>query len=241
MAPPPTNPRLDALDADAVALDAARRVASALSRLAMQVQPGTQVHISSMEDAQLRASQVYLSALDLVQYAQRGGADDEAEDLLLSVVSTLTASPLDANRAVAPVPEQLVSELDESDPLSLACVAAWARYRLSRGESLTAAQLAALASLSVSQIRRLSETDWLTPEGEVKPKVGARFSAQECRNFLAQRAVPPFGEPLKLSPEAFAKMAELIENPPEPTPEQKATWERVGKAHAEMLRRRGRS
>lgn len=191
MPPTPTTPRLATIDADAVALDAARRCLEAVERLSTQLQPGVTLHMRSPSADDLRASQVYLSTLDLCAWATRGdGALEEVQDLVQAVVSALSLRPLDVHRAETTA--ELVATLDEDDPVSLVCVAGWARYRLAEGAALSTDQLAALASVAPSRVRALVESGELQTLSEPRRKAGTLYAATECRRFLGARGVPGF-------------------------------------------------
>lgn len=194
MPPTPAAPRLSTLEPDAVALDAARRVATSLGRLAWQLQPGLTVRVPDETDAALRGTQVYLSTLDLCAWAQRGAGDvEEVPDLLLAVVSVLSERPLDALRGVRDTPAELVEQLDESDPVALVCLAGWARLQVAQGERITGDQLAALAGLSGARVRGLRDAGELRAATEPERKTGTLYAAREVRRFLGARGVPGFG------------------------------------------------
>lgn len=194
MPPTPTAPRLSTIEPATVALDAARRVATSLERLVWQLQPGLTLHAPEVTDTALRATQVYLSTLDLCAWAQRGaGVVEEVPDLLLSVVAALSERPLDALQGVRATPAELVEQLDETDPVSLVCLAGWARLQVAQGERITGDQLAALAGLSGARVRGLREAGELRAATEPERKTGTLYAAREVRRFLGARGVPGFG------------------------------------------------
>lgn len=167
---------------------ATERVLHRLSRLALPLLPGVTLRWDTQGDTDLGVTVASLCA-----WAQSGALGDwegheDAADALLTATEVLYRAPLgDAwGEAVAegaagdgPVAE---------DPVACVLAAAWSRLRVCRGESVTLAELARLASVSPSWTKALAARGEIvaTVRGGSQP---AEVSAAEARRWLAARGL----------------------------------------------------
>lgn len=131
----------------------------------------------------------------LTGYAQRGlratdwPHDGCARDAILDVVSTLYTHAGDEEIG-AGVIDRLDECADLDDPLDVVLVAGWGRHQIAAGESVTPAELAALAGLTPNGVRDLARRGELRATGENRWRVSAR----EAARWLASRGVDGFAQ-----------------------------------------------
>lgn len=125
-----------------------------------------------------------LSAAQIAQWAKAGALVDgwdarRVEQALVGFARLLYAG------TVSDGLERLrTDEIPISDCLGLACVAAWARVLLARGESITAKQIATLAGCDPQHVRFVSR------DGELRMEAG-KIDAEEARRWLRARGDRP--------------------------------------------------
>lgn len=175
MAPPTTKPRLDRLDPGRLARETVEQLVAHLERYALPLQPGVAVRVEARDPGE---TDLAWSIRDLCAWAQRGeGEPAEIPDLLASVCSALYPQPIDGG---ADEIADLAQDADPETEIGLVLAAAWARLRLSRGESLSTAQLAALGSVDPQHVRLLVR------QGEIAAEEG-QVHADEARRWLSAR------------------------------------------------------
>lgn len=148
------------------------------------------------ESAQLRPTTLAQGARDLAVYALTG-ADAETTDPLVAaayaadrvreVTIALDSSPWcpTATGGVDPVCGPVdAKEGWPTTGIGLACLAAWARVQLARGERLTTRELAAVADLTGPNALRA-----LVSRGELKAGESG-IAPREARRWLSGRGVP---------------------------------------------------
>lgn len=189
MSPKTDRPRLATLNPDAIAADCDERLEKHLAALAFIGGAGLHVHIQRHGESDLA-----LTLRALTVYAQRGlpvwdwSSHGEARDAVQKVVCRLYGRPSDALKAesddVGPLSE-IEGDLEGDDPIDLVTVAAWARVQIASGEPVTVRQLATLAGLDPSIVRRLAK------DGELRLSEGrpAVAKAKEAKRWLGARGV----------------------------------------------------
>lgn len=181
--------RLDDLVPEEVAasiVEAARAVMLAFSE---QLAPG--VEWVERKKVHPERARLAVSVATLVRYAKEGGNHDEAQELVRDLSAALHRRVVDSEEARAEPGE----ELEVTTPIGLALAAASARVLLATNRPVGAPQLAILANVDASAIRRLVAAGELEAE-RLPPKLGgAQIRAAVARRWLAQRGVPGFAKP----------------------------------------------
>lgn len=179
-------PRLSRIDGPSLAEEVVRAVVTRIQSTALQLGPGIEVRISGLEE--VRAGTLYHEILDLVAWAQRGeGQPDEVHDLCLSAATACWPAPIEGPDLT---PAELYSEADPETRIGLLIVAAFARERIARGFGVTPRDLATLAGIDQSQVRRLIREGELAVKQESERK--QEIPAAAARRWLAGREVPGF-------------------------------------------------
>jgi hypothetical protein len=188
--------RLSTLSPEAVGRDAAERVLTRLSRLAVPLSPGVTLALSHADAA---ASGLALTVADLTRFAQSGdtadwGSHHGAEDALLEVGEALWSRPIDDGSAdgwtVDDLRAALAADDDPRDPVRLAVGCAVARWLIADGQPVTTGELAALASVSTGRVQQLAADGELETTVERRGRASvALVAAAEARRWLAARGV----------------------------------------------------
>lgn len=203
--------RLADLDPRTVGRDAARRALDHLASLSKRLSPGISTEIyaprhregalpahGAVTDEALDGTDLAHTAAALTVYAQRGCSEERpawdwtddamAADGAHDLVSALATEALGTDAALSEV--LLGGDESADDPIRLVLTAAWARVLLSRGESVTAAQLGALAGLHPSRVRALRGAGeipgWV---GEGSGRGATPCPPDAARRWLASRGV----------------------------------------------------
>lgn len=177
---------LQSLDPATVAIDVERAVRDRVVRLALELSPGVTVAITgdvgTTEDGP--STNIGLSVLDLVTYAQTGRAfDDRPWHEYASSMIPLHSTPLADGVAF-----DGVQTPDPSTPLGVVMCAAHGRDLIAAGEPLEAKHIYTLAELGKSRWSQLqSAGDVPEPCEASRP---AKWSADVARQWLAARGVP---------------------------------------------------
>ena len=197
---------LSDLDPDTVARDAVNRVIDHLHSTAIQLDPTLFLQIPEESGFVLRAT---VRALTI--YAQRGlpvrsphrprerechrpglpapvhswTNSGMAADGLLATLSVLYGSSCGGLESTA---IDVVDDVDPDDELGLVLVAAAARIRLDQRAPVSARELAALAGVSATYVRRLVR------HGELQATDGrpAKIDVDDALRWLGSRGVPGF-------------------------------------------------
>lgn len=182
MARPANTPRLQAINATALAKEADDCAREYIASLALRLSPSARWSLDA-EPSTLRHAVHVLTA-----YAQgRAGIDAPVTEYLQTICEALWIRPIDGAGYETPdVDAALHGDLDGLDDdlrgrLCLVMVAAVAREQLLQGHALSVAQLAALASRSPDHVRREAR------EGTLKLVEGAdglMCSAAQARKYL---------------------------------------------------------
>lgn len=185
MAPPTDKPRLKNLDPERIADDVVRMVQDHVASLILAIDMGASVPRYEGPPS-LRWTVVLLTG-----YAQRGLAATDwqdsgcAADAMLDVCSALYSQAGRPSFGAGAIDE----ELDADDEIGTVLLAAQARIRIDQGDDVPVRELAALASLSVSQVRELGRVEELA----VKPGAGGRNQAyvlaRTARRWLGARGI----------------------------------------------------
>jgi hypothetical protein len=179
------------LDPAAVGAKATDLVLQRLARLVVPLSPGVTLTWRADGDSGLA-----LTVADLCAWAQSGALGnwtdhEDAADALQTAAEALFA---------APIREWVVSDLDAVDldreatpgPVALVLACALSRLRICRGESVTVAELARLASVTDGRVRQL------VAAGEIAAAAGtsqrtSMVAAVEARRWLASRGLKGWG------------------------------------------------
>lgn len=178
MAPPSNKLRLADLEPEQVAEEVARQVIDHVwSTVLMQLSPSAEIR----GIGEPRATQIYSAVRDLAHYAIHGKQPpDDVHEHFISVLplfSTIVGTEASM--------DGLSEEVDPETALGLVIRAAVARQRIADNSELSSADIAALASLSATQVRLLMRS------GEIPAREGA-VAAKAAQRFLAARKVPGF-------------------------------------------------
>jgi len=183
----PATPRLTlaALDPEAVAAEAVRRVEDHLQSLAHHLGPSVQFRLEGARGPGGLAT----TAAALVRYAQSGlpvldwTDTGMVSDGLLSVLTALYTCAGEPSVGGGPI--DALDDVDPDEPLGLALLGAWARMRLDMGEALTVRELGVLAGLGSHGVRTYVRSGELAV-GDGRP---ARVAAEDARRWLGARGV----------------------------------------------------
>jgi hypothetical protein len=180
---------LASLDPVTVGREATDLVLQRVGRLSLVLMPGY-----SLDPGQCRGdTDLGLTVTMLTLWAQSGALGDwadheDAADALLAAAEALYASPLgdwqpsDLDAAV-----DLPRDVDPS-PVALVLACALSRLRIARGESVTLAELARLASVTGQRVRQLAGAGEIAAEGG-EGRTPSRVEATEARRWLASRGL----------------------------------------------------
>lgn len=201
-----TDPKpLAALVAVAVADDALDLVLDRLARLHVPLGPGITLALDggavvdpetqavTRRPPEPRGTDLHATVAQLTRWAQTGDLGDwqdheDAADALQTAASVLCAAPLrpwqvsDLDAAVS-LPRDA-----EPGPVALVLACALSRLRVCRGEPVTLAELARLASVADSRTRQLAAAGELRATSGSGPK-GSTVAAAEARRWLASRGL----------------------------------------------------
>jgi hypothetical protein len=179
------------LDPAAVGAAATDLVLQRLARLALPLSPGVSLTWSTDGDSGLA-----LTVSDLCAWAQSGALGDWTDHEDAAVALQTAAEALFA----APIRGWVVVDLDEVDldreatpdpvPLVLAC--AISRLRICRGESVTVAELARLASVTDGRVRQLVTAREIVAAAGTSQRP-SMVAAVEARRWLASRGLKGWG------------------------------------------------
>jgi hypothetical protein len=220
MAHPLIKPRLNTLDAHAIALDVASRALSEHESLTKSLfAPAYALAATNPElelVARVRKTRLYRSIRRLGEYAQQGGELERPLRDHLALLLPIIQRQLRAGaRASLPAPEAhtdpvdaLLARIDllgEDEPFAIVLRGAHARDVLDRSDdALTTSQLAVLASEARARMSRLISGG--SPRGK-KARTGASREQKrdnpylveqlEARLFLASRNVPGVTAPVR--------------------------------------------
>lgn len=181
--------RLASLDPATVGRAATEAVLARLARLALPLAPGVSPRWEHTGDTDLG-----LTVAALAAWAQTGALGDwtdheDAADALLGATEALCRAPLGDAWDAAVAEAAADDGPTDDDPVALVLGAALSRLRICRGEAVTGAELARLASVAPSWVRAL------TQRGEIAATSGGgrqptRVEAAEARRWLASRGLP---------------------------------------------------
>ena len=175
-----TTPRLADLEPGRLAADVVEQLRRHVSDAVFHLAPAYWIHWTESGDG-AAGTDLGSTIRDLCAWAQRGeGRADEALDAVSTVAGILYRRAMDgADYEIA----ELSGDAGPTTEIGLLLVASLARCRLVSDETLTARDLAALASLSEPQIRSLIRSRRIKATGG-----GAharRITAAEARRWLA--------------------------------------------------------
>lgn len=173
----------------AVGTAATELVLGRLARLVAPLSPGVMLHVGAVQGD----TDLGVTVASLCAWAQTGELGDwtdheDAADALLGATEALYRAPLaDAwNAAVAAVEAE---DGPEGDPVAMALAAAWSRLRVCRGEAVTFAELARLASVTPGLVKQLAARGELRAATTGRGPKPSRVKAAEARRWLAARGL----------------------------------------------------
>lgn len=191
--PSPKSPRLADLVPATVAAEVVEAVRAHIGRLAFGLQPA---HVWDEKSTAGSFSSLGLTVEDLTRFAQTGttadwGDVEGARDALIEVCSALYSRAGEPGTFGVGEIEDVIEDADPS-AIGLVLRASWARLSIAAGESVSTAEVAALAGLNPRAVRQLVEAGELTArkrDGEITVK------ADEARRWLGARGVAGFDAP----------------------------------------------
>jgi len=176
--------QLTDLDPESVAREGVERIVEHFYAIASRLDPTLVLALpTDVGAAGLRPTLHALTA-----YAQRGlpvwdwTDSGMAADGLLDALAALYGSPCGGLEATA---IDVVDDVDPEDAIGLVLVGAAARIRLDQGRSVTARELAVLAGVAATYVRRLARKGELMTTDE-RP---ARIAAEDAMRWLNSRSI----------------------------------------------------
>lgn len=191
--PSPKSPRLADLDPAAVAAEVVEAVRVHIGRLAFALAPA---HEWIERTTTGSFSTLALTVEDLTRFAQTGATADwgdaeGARDALIEVCGALYSRAGEPGTFGVGEIEDVIEDADPS-AVGLVLRATWARLSITSGESVSTAEVAALAGLNPRAVRQLVEAGELAAR---KRDGDLTVTAAEARRWLGARGVPGFKAP----------------------------------------------
>lgn len=167
-------------------------VLARIGRLALPLSPGVTLHVGAIQGD----TDLGVTVASLCAWAQTGDLGDlgdwtdaeDAADALLGATEALYRAPL-ADAWDAAVAAAEAEDGPEDDAVAVALAAAWSRLRIVRGEAVTLAELARLASVTPGLVKQSVAEGRLRVASTGSGPKPSRLNAAEARRWLAARGL----------------------------------------------------
>lgn len=164
-------------------------VLARLGRLVAPLSPGVMLHLGPVAGD----TDLGLTVASLAAWAQGGELGDwedheDAADALLTTTEAIYRAPL-ADAWDAAVAAAEAEDGPEDDPVAVTLAAAWSRLRIARGEAVTLAELARLASVTPGLVKQLVVRGELRAAQTGSGPKPSRVDATEARRWLSARGL----------------------------------------------------
>lgn len=181
--------RLADLAPAVVGAAATELVLARMRRLALPLSPGVMLHVGPAQGD----TDLGLTVASLCAWAQTGALGDwedheDAADALLGATEALYRAPL-ADGWSAAVAAAEAEDGPDDDPVAVTLAAAWSRLRIARGEAVTLAELARLASVTPGLVKQSVAEGRLRVASTGSGPKPSRVDPAEARRWLAARGL----------------------------------------------------